>query len=350
MRRLVRVAQRVGIVPFGRLAIVRLFDERPEIDPSGHVRFERLVLGRGRESGFGFVAEDAVDKIQHRLGRAERELELLFNEWPSRFLVLAAEMVAHLREPFRRGSLETEYRLLFVSDGEHGPVQGSSGAFARREFLGEPADDVPLDRTDVLRLVNQDVVDAAVQPVQHPARGFGIGKQRAGFQDEVVEIQQRRRALLRVERCEQRVREPMQGSRLFRGRDADPGVPHRGDPFHEGVQLRFSAERFSHLLGREPVDFGSERLFRGGSVQEDGLQYPEIPFRGVRRVDPLQPGEGGQVGRASVPEHASQVGKKLAVSGREHPARERADACAFNQAEHFANPAFGILAPEKMPL
>ena len=45
-----------------------------------------------------------------------------------------------------------------------------SHAFAREEFLRQALHDIPLLRAGVLRLVDQDMVDAAVELVEHPGR------------------------------------------------------------------------------------------------------------------------------------------------------------------------------------
>jgi hypothetical protein len=44
-------------------------------------------------------------------------------------------------------------------------------SFAGEELLGQATHDAPLARTGVLRLVDQDVIDALVELVLHPLRG-----------------------------------------------------------------------------------------------------------------------------------------------------------------------------------
>ena len=55
--------------------------------------------------------------------------------------------------------------------------------------MGQLLDHGPLGRAGVLGLVDQNVIDAAVQSEQHPLRDGWINKQRLGFADQIVEIQ-----------------------------------------------------------------------------------------------------------------------------------------------------------------
>ena len=125
------------------------------------------------------ASEHAIDGLQDRLGRAEgkRERNLVPRETERRCLTL--EGAAHLAEPRRVGALEREDRLLLVADGEQrAELLACPGA--GEELGGKRLDDAPLRRVGVLRLVNQDVVDAAVDFVQHPGGGVGARQQRLG--------------------------------------------------------------------------------------------------------------------------------------------------------------------------
>ena len=68
-------------------------------------------------------------------------------------------------------------------------------ALAGEELLGQRLDHLPLARAGVLRLVDEDVVEAAVELVVDPARGVGAGEQRHGLDDEVLEIEDAARGL-----------------------------------------------------------------------------------------------------------------------------------------------------------
>ena len=62
-------------------------------------------------------------------------------------------------ELVRRSALKREDRLLLVADREDGP-RPPLRARRRREILGDVRDDLPLPRARVLRLVDQDMIDA----------------------------------------------------------------------------------------------------------------------------------------------------------------------------------------------
>ena len=62
-------------------------------------------------------------------------------------------------------------------------------AFAGEELLGQALDDRPLLRVGVLRLVDEDVVDAAVDLEQHPGRGAGAREESLRLEDEVVIVE-----------------------------------------------------------------------------------------------------------------------------------------------------------------
>ena len=92
---------------------------------------------------------------------------------------------------FGLGALERIDRLFLVADHEHLPPAGSrpAHAFAGEELAGQGADDLPLVRRGVLRLVHQDVVDAAIQLVEHPGRSRPAAQELSGLLDQVGEIE-----------------------------------------------------------------------------------------------------------------------------------------------------------------
>ena len=59
---------------------------------------------------------------------------------------------------------------------------------ARGEILGDLAQDLPLLGVRVLRLVDQHVVDAAIELVEHPGR-VAAREQRQGLVDEILEVE-----------------------------------------------------------------------------------------------------------------------------------------------------------------
>src|SRR3546814_12457159 len=87
-----------------------------------------------------------------------------------------AEEVAHALELGGVGALEGIDRLLGIAYGKdraHGlglraPHTILVRTHAGEEIAGQPFDDAPLLRTGVLRLVDQQVIEAPVQLAQHP--------------------------------------------------------------------------------------------------------------------------------------------------------------------------------------
>ena len=86
------------------------------------------------------------------------------------------------------GALEAVDRLLLVAHREQG-AQRVACAFACEELLGQALDDRPLLGVGVLRLVDEDVVDAAVDLEQHPGRRAGARQERLRLEDQVVIVE-----------------------------------------------------------------------------------------------------------------------------------------------------------------
>ena len=113
------------------------------------------------------VGEDAVDRVQDRGNRAERQVE---RDAPPRVRGVRGERreaLAHLGELARGRALEAVDRLLLVADGKqraHALALAESG----EELLRQRFDHLPLLGARVLRLVDEDMVDAAVELEQHP--------------------------------------------------------------------------------------------------------------------------------------------------------------------------------------
>ena len=89
---------------------------------------------------------------------------------------MSAESGAHGLERRRIGALEAVDRLLGVADGEHG-AHLLARAETGEEFLGQGGDDLPLLRVGVLGLIDQDVVEAAIELEKHPWRLVGLAQQ-----------------------------------------------------------------------------------------------------------------------------------------------------------------------------
>ena len=136
----------------------------------------------------GRLREDGIDGGEDCFGGAEGDVE-------RHILKLAAdggktriEMAAHLRKRTRIGPLETENRLLHIAHGEDRALR-LGGSLADEELLGQGLDHFPLGGIGVLRLVHQDMVDAAVQLEQNPGRHPGPAQQIARCQDQVFVVE-----------------------------------------------------------------------------------------------------------------------------------------------------------------
>ena len=147
----------------------------------------------------GFVGGDAgvdlargkhaVDAAEHGLAGAERVMEAQVTPALLGRVELAGEFAPHLIEGKRRRALEREDRLLLVADREHRAPRIGARA-ARREFGHDGAHDAPLLGAGILRLVDQHVVDAEIELVEHPGSGRAA-EQVKRLVDKVVVIEQR---------------------------------------------------------------------------------------------------------------------------------------------------------------
>src|SRR5581483_11056996 len=107
--------------------------------------------------------------VQHDLARSERMGKLHETE----FLIAASakriECAAHGVELTRGCALKRKNRLLLVADGKDRALD-CARAGPGEKLVDQPADDAPLLRAGVLRLVDQHVIDAEVELVVHPRR------------------------------------------------------------------------------------------------------------------------------------------------------------------------------------
>src|SRR5207247_546690 len=141
-----------------------------ELDPPAAAA-KRLVADRlarlGDAGARNILREDAVDRREHRRERAERDGELDRNEAaPLREFGLrdaVFEVLAHAPELARIGALEAVDRLLAVADGENAAPARLARAAAGEELLDQRRHDLPLLGVGVLRLVDEDVIEAAVE-------------------------------------------------------------------------------------------------------------------------------------------------------------------------------------------
>src|SRR5258708_17274644 len=97
-------------------------------------------------------------------------------------------MRAHAAKFLRVGALKTVDGLLGVADCENRPLAVARTATAE-EFLGERRDDPPLLRIGVLRLVDEDMVEPAIELEEYPGGDARPIQEIAALEDEVVIVE-----------------------------------------------------------------------------------------------------------------------------------------------------------------
>ncbi len=175
------------------LAVVGL-GKVPQLDQARPGIGQRVVdrvadVGRVDAAVDRRLAKHMVDRLQDRRSRPERIGEGDGVEGQAGIEEALLQIPPALVELVRGGALEREDRLLLVADREDRPHDAVAGALAGGELRDQMEHDVPLPGTGVLRLVDQHVVDAAVELVMHPARGHPV-EHRERPVDQVVIVEQ----------------------------------------------------------------------------------------------------------------------------------------------------------------
>jgi hypothetical protein len=171
--------------------------EGPKIDAAGRVP-TRLMFQPETDHVGRFARDESVERLagaKHRVderqnlrGGAPALVQHGLDETKPRVRNHRREALFLDREALGRGALEREDRLLLVGDGEYGAAH-RSGAQAAEKLRRQGAKDVPLLGRRVLALVQQDMLEAAVELEEHP-RGIGLhGQQPMRIGDQVGEIQ-----------------------------------------------------------------------------------------------------------------------------------------------------------------
>ena len=150
-----------------------------------------IDLGRRRQARRAHgIGEDAVDRLQQRRHRAERQRQRNVAPRQLGAAGVLGERLADVGEHVRRRALEAVDRLLLVADRKQ-RARHLARAGAGEELLGQRAHHLPLHRAGILRLVDQDVVEAAVELVEHPFDRRRRAEQVRRPHDQVVEIERR---------------------------------------------------------------------------------------------------------------------------------------------------------------
>ncbi len=192
----------------------------------------------------------------------------------------AAVVGAAVAELGRVGALEAVDRLLLVADDED-RARNLARAGAGEELARERLDHAPLRRARVLRLVDENVVDAAVEAPEHPGGGAGPGEQRLGAVDEVVEVEEAGRRLAGGEGGEPAAGEAVEDVGAGEGGVGDAQRTRRRDAVHQGVEFRHQPRvRRLHGTGGEFARLGGEGGLGPGAEEKHRLQR----FEGEARL------------------------------------------------------------------
>ena len=133
------------------------------------------------------MADHPVHHIQYRRHRSEIHRERQFLPAFRFGFAQADEIILHVGIDLRIGALKAEDRLFEIADHEQAAELVTLAA-PGKIFLHQRADHLPLQQVGILRLINQHVIDAAVELEAHPIGGARFAQQARGGGDHVVII------------------------------------------------------------------------------------------------------------------------------------------------------------------
>ena len=330
--------QRPGILHGGRLR----HDERPHFHAARLTRPLRMVAhGAPAEHHARLRAspgEHRVHRRQHGFRRAEGDVERHILPLPGGAANLRRKPVARGVEHGGVGALKAIDRLFGIADRENGAQGVVARAFAGKEFHRQRARHVPLFGAGVLRFVDENMVESAVELEEHP---FGAPRPRheiARGKDQIVVIDPAARALARLIVLQHRMSEGQD-----RGGRAGGGGPVPADdrPFEalrlRPQDLRGARRRLEHRRGRESFpDLPIGREIEPAIVREPvmarlrarGQASAQAPRRAPRRSCPARP-------RGRAP-HGAARRRRTPRPGRRREWRLRASPRARRRAWHAA--------------
>ncbi len=233
------------------------------------------------------------------------------------------EMPAHPPEGGGVRALEAVDRLLLVADHEDRAHQ-VAGRCAHEELRGDRLDHPPLRRAGVLGLVDQDVVEPAVEPPEHPGGGLGPLEKPPRPVDQIIEVEPAERRLAGLV-----LREPGAGEAVERDRAVERGEaetlrPRRRDTGGEGVE-------FGDQVGvRGARRLGGKAVARHAGVvaglhQNRRLERGELRLRAGREAGRGEPVAGLRVVAARGKKDRRDAVDQTARVGVEHAVAQRAD-------------------------
>ena len=110
-----------------------------------------------------FIGKHGIDGVEHSFGRAEGNGERHFLKLGAGRCDARREIITHGAEEFGIGALKTEDRLFLVADCENGAHGLAAGTAACKKIFRQAFDDPPLLGTRVLSLVDENVIDGAIE-------------------------------------------------------------------------------------------------------------------------------------------------------------------------------------------
>ena len=153
----------------------------------------RLVQDAGspslaRPSRAASILEDLVDGLEHIAGRAIGHIAAAPAGNSARSSMRLQKCVRASSKA--AGSAPWKLKIDCLRSPTTKSVRSTSGACAAagEEFLRQRLDDLPLRRARVLRFVDKDMIDAAVELVENPGGGRLLVQEPRGARDEIVEV------------------------------------------------------------------------------------------------------------------------------------------------------------------
>ena len=281
LRRVGVGAGHFGDVPAALGILVGRHDGGPKLDPPGLAGARRgmadHLAARAHVAAHLFGGENRIHRFQHRLGRAEGIVERDRVPHLARVPGLLLEIAAHFVQCMRVGTLEAEDRLFLVAHNEQ-RAGCFTRTFAAEKLVRQRRDHTPLLRAGILRFVDQQMVEPAVDLVEHPGRDAWLGEQRAAPLDLIAEIERRAVLFLFVVKREQRGAE---ADERFRGL----GRPRGFHPVQHVQQACLLGQQGVERVRRPISNFlGCQGFFRLVFLGDENLEVSRETLRPARFV------------------------------------------------------------------
>ena len=237
------------------------FDPVPQIDPPRQIR-KTGAMGHFGAQGFGRqIGQGRVDHVENGGRGAER----IKQRAVLKHLLGGGEFAVEVVLIFIKGrnirALKGIDRLLLIAHHKQGPPTRTR-PLARGEFVCQMFDHLPLLGRSILRLVYQHMVDAAIQPKQHPCGNRWVRQQAFGAGDQIVKIKQALGGFALGIKRQEGVGKGI--NRLAHGCSSQ-GQAARAEKFdtlHQGIQARYQVgDGFARGGRGERGEFGRIGIF-----------------------------------------------------------------------------------------